>query len=109
MDNNPTHHQCIICIGSNYHKRENLAFARHKLSELFTSICFAPEQETKPLYFKNQTLFSNQVAVFFSDKREEEVINILKEIEVLPEDNREIKKTKKYVSILTCFYMITEF
>ena len=81
MDNNPTHHQCIVCIGSNYHKRENLAFARQKLSELFSTICFAPEQETKPLYLKNQTLFSNQVAVFFSEEREEEIIKILKEIE----------------------------
>ena len=60
-------HKYIVCIGSNYNRKENLTFARQKLTESFSSICFAPELETKPLFFKNPALFSNQVVLFYSD------------------------------------------
>ena len=77
-------HRYIVCIGSNYNRKENLTFARQKLTESFSSICFAPELETEPLFFKNPALFSNQVVV------------------------RKIKKRRKFVWTLTCFYMITK-
>ena len=64
-------HRYIVCIGSNYNRKENLTFARQKLTESFSSICFAPELETEPLFFKNPALFSNQVVMFFSDKDEQ--------------------------------------
>lgn len=88
-------HKYIVCIGSNYNRRENLTFARQKLTESFSSICFAPELETKPLFFKNPALFSNQVALFYSDKDEETVRKMLKNIEQRsgrrPEDKKEEK------------------
>ena len=88
-------HKYIVCIGSNYNRKENLTFARQKLTESFSSICFAPELETKPLFFKNPALFSNQVVLFFSDKDEEVVRKTLKDIERRsgrrPEDKKEEK------------------
>ena len=38
-------HKYIVCIGSNYNRKENLTFARQELTESFSSICFAPELE----------------------------------------------------------------
>ena len=74
-------HKYIVCIGSNYNRKENLTFARQKLTESFSSICFAPELETEPL--------------FFSDKDEEVVRKMLKDIEQRsgrrPEDKKEEK------------------
>ena len=88
-------HKYIVCIGSNYNRKENLTFARQKLTESFYSICIAPELETKPLFFKNPALFSNQVALFYSDKDEETVRKMLKDIEQRsgrrPEDKKEEK------------------
>ena len=86
-------HKYIVCIGSNYNRTENLTFARQKLAEQFSPIYRAPELETAPLFFKNPALFSNQVIMFFSDKDEELVKRILKDIELasgrLPEDKKE--------------------
>ena len=88
-------HRYIVCIGSNYNRKENLTFARQELTESFSSICFAPELETEPLFFKNPALFSNQVVLFFSDKDEEVVRKMLKDIEQRsgrrPEDKKEEK------------------
>lgn len=75
-------HKYIVCIGSNYNRTENLTFARQKLAEQFSPIYRAPELETEPLFFKNPALFSNQVIMFFSDKDEELVKRILKDIEL---------------------------
>jgi len=51
--------------------------------------------ETEPLFFKNPALFSNQVFMFFSDKDEEVVRKMLKDIEQRsgrrPEDKKEEK------------------
>ena len=102
-------HRYIVCIGSNYNRKENLTFARQELTESFSSICFAPELETEPLFFKNPALFSNQVVMFFSDKDEEVVRKMLKDIDRGPDVVRRIRKRKKYVWILTCFYMITKY
>ena len=45
-------HRYIVCIGSNYNRKENLTFARQELTESFSSICFAPELETEPLFLR---------------------------------------------------------
>lgn len=74
-------HRCIICMGSNYRRKENMAFAREQLQKCFPSIRFTAEQETAPLVFRNPALFSNQLAVFFTDADEQEVISQLKEME----------------------------
>ena len=88
-------HKCIICIGSNYNRKENLFFARQKLADLFPSIRFTSEQETQPLFFLSPALFSNQVAQFFSEAGEERVRKELKAIEKSagrrPEDKKEEK------------------
>lgn len=102
-------HKYIVCIGSNYNRKENLTFARQKLTESFSSICFAPELETKPLFFKNPALFSNQVVLFYSDKDEETVRKMLKDIEQRSGRRSRIRKRKRFVWILTCFYMITKY
>ena len=72
---------CIICIGSNYHRKENLLTARGKLQKSFPTIRFASEMETEPFNLKNTALFSNQMALFTSDLEEEYITNILKKIE----------------------------
>ena len=76
-------HKCIICIGSNYNRKENLLLARKRLAE------------TQPLFFRSPALFSNQVALFFSEAEEEKVKKELKAIEKCagrrPEDKKEEK------------------
>ena len=51
-----------ICIGSNERRKDNLALARKRLSELFPDIRFSAETDTQPLFFRRQALFANQVA-----------------------------------------------
>lgn len=93
--NLPAVHKCIICIGSNFNRKENLQYARLRLADLFPSIRFTSEQETKPLFFSSPALFSNQVAQFFSEAEEEKVRRELKAIEQSagrrPEDKKEEK------------------
>lgn len=72
---------CIVCIGSNHHRRENLPLARQKLRELFPTIRFATEQDTKPLFFANPALFSNQVAMFGTELSKEAIVRVFKAIE----------------------------
>ena len=56
-----------ISIGSNEQRKKNLSLARKRLKELFPGIRFSTEEETKPLYFRRSSLFSNQVARFISN------------------------------------------
>ncbi len=72
---------CLICIGSNYHRKENFLLAHKKLKALFPSICFATEEETEPLHLKNTARFSNQVAMFTTELEKGRIVNALKEIE----------------------------
>lgn len=73
--------QCLIAIGSNYRRRENMLSARDKLEKMFPSICFAREVDTVPIEFKNPALFSNQVAVFSIDETLATIQQKLKTIE----------------------------
>mgnify|MGYP001518230457 CR=1 FL=1 len=81
-------HKCIICIGSNYNRKENLLLARKRLADLFPSIRFTTERETQPLFFRSPALFSNQVALFFSEAEEEKVCL---DIDFLSFDDRVLK------------------
>lgn len=72
---------CHICIGSNYHRKENMQLAQKRLGELFPLICFAKERETEPLSLHNRSLFSNQVACFYTDMDKNAVVDNLKRIE----------------------------
>lgn len=88
-------HRCVICIGSNYNKKNNVSFAQKCLKELFPSICFDREIETKPIGLDNPALFTNQLAAFFTESSQAEVIRQLKQIELqagrLPEDKKKEK------------------
>ena len=97
---------CLICIGSNYNQKKNflllrklillkilykailqaihittLFLAHQKLHALFPDIRFAKEEVTKPLWFRNQALFTDQVAVFSTIDEEWQVKAKLKDIE----------------------------
>ena len=67
-----------ICIGSNERRKDNLALARKRLSELFPDIRFSAETDTQPLFFRRQALFANQVARFMSDCDVHEITLYLK-------------------------------
>lgn len=84
-----------ISIGSNEQRKDNLAFARRRLSELFPGIRFSKEEETKPLFFRRPNLFSNQVACFTSACRAEEVVLQLKAIE--REAGRTVEEKKQEI------------
>ena len=88
-------HSCLICIGSNYNRKENLLLARRRLTALFPSIRFTGEQETRPLFFRNPALFSNQVARFYTDADAERVVKELKTIEKEAGREKEDKKREK--------------
>ena len=88
-------HSCLICIGSNYNRKENLLLARRRLTALFPSIRFMGEQETRPLFFRNPALFSNQVARFYTDADAERVVKELKTIEKEAGREKEDKKREK--------------
>ena len=88
-------HSCLICIGSNYNRKENLLLARRRLTALFPSIRFTGEQETRPLFFRNPALFSNQVARFYTDADAERVVKELKTIEKEAGREKEDKNREK--------------
>ena len=88
-------HSCLICIGSNYNRKENLLLARRRLTALFPSIRFTGEQETRPLFVRNPALFSNQVARFYTDADAERVVKELKTIEKEAGREKEDKKREK--------------
>ena len=88
-------HSCLICIGSNYNRKENLLLARRRLTALFPSIRFTSEQETRPLFFRNPALFSNQMARFYTDADAERVVKELKTIEREAGSEQEDKKKEK--------------
>ena len=94
-----------ICIGSNEHRHDNLALARRRLAERFPGIRFAPEEETKPLFFRRGDLFSNQLARFSSSLSRAEVCSCLKDIEREAgrrEGEKEREIVKLDIDLLAC-------
>lgn len=90
-----TTHACLVCLGSNNEKEVNMSLARKRLIELFPSIRFSVELQTKPLGLYNPTPFSNQLAQFTTQEDLSTVIHFLKGIEQeagrKPEDKAEEK------------------
>ncbi len=70
-----------VSLGNKELRQENVSLARKRLKELFPGIRFSTEEETKPLYFRRSSLFSNQVARFISNDDAAEITSCLKAIE----------------------------
>lgn len=84
-------HPCLICIGTNTNKEENIKLANRELKELFPDIVFGKRMVTTPLYFKsNMEMFINQVCLFHSAMTVKEIKIYLRSIEIqagrLPSD-----------------------
>ncbi len=73
-------HKCIICIGSNYNRKENLLL-HGKVSGFVSFHSLHVRAGNTTFVFKSPALFSNQVAQFFSEAEEEKVRKELKAIE----------------------------
>lgn len=98
-------HSCLICIGSNTNKNENVKTARKELEELFPDIKFGEEMLTDPLYFtSNPEMFLNQIATFHTGMNVEEIKIHFRSIEVqsgrLPSD-KEKEIVKLDIDLLT--------
>lgn len=70
-----------ICIGSNVDGKNNLSFARKRLSKMFPDICYSEEEKTEPLFFRKADPFFNQLAMFSSNIEYAELTIKLKAIE----------------------------
>ena len=83
-------HSCLLCIGTNYYRTANMAYARKDLEKHFPNIRFSKEMETEAIGSRFLSPFSNQVAIFTTAQDREQVRGILKLIERdngrLPED-----------------------
>lgn len=73
--------KCIVAIGSNKLRTNNMQFARQQLMKHFPGIRFSAEEETMPIGNIPMASFSNQMAVFNTEWKVEEVKRLLKEIE----------------------------
>ena len=95
----------LVCVGSNDHREESMAFARSRLKELYPSVHFEPEVETLPIGIQNPALFLNQVAMFTSDEEIDEIKSKLKEIEKeagrCPEDKKS-GKVRLDIDLIVC-------
>ena len=76
-----TVHSCVLCIGSNFHRETQMAFARQRLRSHFPAIRFGEEMETIAMGEGVLSPFSNQVAVLETTLSVEEIRSILKAIE----------------------------
>ncbi len=74
-------HTCLIGLGSNYNKEEQIAFACHRLSRLFPDIRFSTPRQTPPIGIVPAGLFLNATALFSTALSAEAVTSLLKEIE----------------------------
>lgn len=83
-------HICLICLGSNTNREQNIPFAQNRLMYHFPNIVFGTEQDTTPLFYANPARFTNQVARFSSSLSVSQIKSIFKEIEAsvgrVPED-----------------------
>lgn len=83
-------HICLICLGSNTNREQNILFAQKELKRYFETITFSKEQDTAPLFYTNRARFTNQVASISTPLSIEEITTIFKRIEAyvgrLPQD-----------------------
>ena len=74
-------YSCLLCIGTNYYRTANMAYARKDLEKHFPNIRFSKEMETEAIGSHFFSPFSNQVAILETTLSAEEVRAILKQIE----------------------------
>lgn len=74
-------HSCLLCMGSNFYRTANMAYARRNLQTFFPDIRFSREMETEAIGSIFFSPFSNQVAAFTTSLSADEVRAVLKEIE----------------------------
>ena len=87
-------HKCIICIEVTTTGRR-ICFSTKEISGFVSFHSFHDRTGNTILFFRSPALFSNQVALFFSEAEEEKVKKELKAIEKCagrrPEDKKEEK------------------
>ncbi|MCD8261560.1 MAG: 2-amino-4-hydroxy-6-hydroxymethyldihydropteridine diphosphokinase [Bacteroides sp.] len=116
------YHRCIICLGSNTNRKNNILVATERLRKAFPDISFSSMIESKPIGTHSKKCFLNRVAIFRTHWNPTEVKEFFTSIEQeagrRPEDkNKEIiilgidlvvydKKIYKPQDI-TCDYLLT--
>lgn len=75
--------KCIIGLGSNFGKKENMAKAKAMLAERFPGVRFGQTIETEPEGMENDMTFFNSIAEISTDMEEPELKSALKHIEAL--------------------------
>lgn len=73
--------KALICIGSNMDRETNLTVCKSFLKELFGELNYSDTSVTTPYGQSYKQDFLNQLALFYTDKKKEDVINLLKDIE----------------------------
>ena len=87
-------HKCIICIGSNYNRKENLLLARKRLADLFPSIRFTPNGKHNLCFSGVRIVLQSSGTVFLRSgrRKSEEGIESYREMcRRRPEDKKEEK------------------
>lgn len=74
-------HSCLIGIGSNHNRQQNIQLARERLEEMFEDIRFGVEMETLPQGLSNPAPFTNVVAAFSTMLEPQTVKRMLKSLE----------------------------
>lgn len=72
----------LISIGSNKNRDNNLARCQRVLKRIFPDIIFSNISVTKPYGNNYKNNFINQLASIHTDKEKEEIISILKSLEI---------------------------
>lgn len=72
----------LISIGSNKNRDNNLACCQRVLKKIFPDIIFSNISVTKPYGNHYKYNFINQLAFIRTDKNKEEIISILKSLEI---------------------------
>lgn len=75
--------KCIIGLGSNFGKKENMEKAKTMLAEKFPDIRFGKTIETEPEGMGNNLTFYNTIAEISTDKEEQELKSAFKQIETM--------------------------
>ena len=86
--------ECLLCLGSNINPIEYLTLSREFLKLCFTDIIIADEIQTKPIGLKRKDFFINQVLYLKTDLTQDDVIRILKDIEIKCGRKLEDKKSE---------------
>ena len=80
----------LIALGSNHEQKKNVAFAMERLHSFFPGISFSRMLWTEPIGIVSDR-FVNALALADTDKKQEEVERILKQVEKECGRTREVK------------------